>query len=43
MQGHKKLGKVQKVDGFPVIEEYKYLGVLIDDRGTIEPHLRILR
>jgi hypothetical protein len=40
---HTKLGKEQSIDGFPIVKEYTYLGVLIDDRGSIEPHLAWLR
>jgi hypothetical protein len=40
---HRALGSAREVEGFPVVGEYRYLGVLIDDRGSIEPHLRRLR
>ncbi len=43
VQRHRKLGEVQEIDGFPVIDEYCYLGVRIDDRGAIDLHLTKLR
>ncbi len=41
--GHEKLGLVGAVEGIPVLNQYRYLGVLVDDRGTIHPHLTALK
>jgi hypothetical protein len=43
VKGHGKLCEEQSIDGIPIIDEYCYLGVHIDDRGTIGRHLLKLR
>jgi hypothetical protein len=40
IKGHQKLGVARSIDGIPVFDQYCYLGVLIDNRGSIEPHIR---
>ena len=36
---HQKLGISREIDGIPVKAEYRYLGIEIDDLGSIDPHL----
>ena len=43
IKGHRKLGSGRTLDDIPIVDEYCYLGVLIDSSGSITPHLTKLR
>ena len=33
----------KSIDGIPVVTEYKYLGVLINNHGSMEPQLKSIK
>jgi hypothetical protein len=43
IKGQRKLDSVRTLDGILIVNEYCYLGVLIDSTGSIDPHLTKLR
>ena len=38
IKGRSKKGDEEEIDGFPVVKEYKYLGILLDERFNIRNH-----
>jgi hypothetical protein len=43
IKGHRKLGSVRTLEGIPIIDEYCYLGLLIDSSGSTNLYLTKLR
>ena len=31
-----------QIDGYPTVQHYKYLGVVLDNQGTIKEHVKVL-
>ena len=39
----KNKNELKEVEGIPVVQEYKYLGILINNKGKLNNHIRELQ
>ncbi len=39
IKGYLKLGEVKTISKIPVVGEYCYVGLITDNRGSIDPHI----
>lgn len=42
IRNHKKIEELEILD-IPIIKEYKYLGLIIDNNGSLEPQLKFIK